>query len=182
MKKTILVLSLAVVSAVSFAQKKLVTTSATVSFDATTKLDALPKADNKTVVASLDAKTGEVKFEAVVKNFAFSNPKIQEHFNGAQWMDSDKFPQAGFKGKITNLSAVNFKADGTYSATVEGELTMHGVTQKVTAPATIVVNGKTVTATSEFSVKVADYGVNGPAIGAGKVATDPKITVSAEFK
>ena len=182
MKKTILLLSLAALSAVSFAQKKRVTTSATVSFDATTKLDALPKADNKTTVASLNTKTGAVAFEAIVKNFAFSNPKIQEHFNGAQWMDSDKFPKASFSGKITNLAAVNFKTDGTYNATVEGDLTMHGVTQKVNVPATIVVSGKTVTTTSAFSVKVADYGVNGPAIGAGKVATDPKITVSAEFK
>ena len=182
MKKAILVLSLAAVSAVSFAQKKKTTSSATVSFDATTKLDALPKADNKTVVAALNTKTGEVAFEAVVKNFSFSNPKIQEHFNGAQWMDSDKFPKATFKGKITNLSAVNFKADGTYNANVEGDLTMHGVTKKVTAPAKITVSGKTITTTSDFSVKVADYNVSGPAIGAGKVATDPKITVSAEFK
>ncbi len=182
MKKTILVLSLAAISAVSFAQKKRATSSATISFDATTKLDALPKADNKTAIASLNTKTGEVRFEAIVKNFAFSNPKIQEHFNGAQWMDSDKFPKTSFKGNITNLSAVNFKADGTYSATVSGNLTMHGVTKAVTAPATIVVSGKTIKATSNFSVAVADYGVNGPAIGAGKVATDPTIAVSAEFK
>ncbi len=182
MKKTLLVLALAGLSAVSFAQKKRVTSSATINFDATTKLDALPKADNKTVIASLNTKSGDVAFEAVVKNFAFSNPKIQEHFNGAQWMDSDKFPKASFKGKITNLSDVNFKADGTYSATVSGNLTLHGVTKAVTAPATIVVSGKKISTTSNFSVAVADYGVNGPAIGAGKVATDPKITVSADFK
>ena len=182
MKKTLLVLALAGLSAVSFAQKKRTTTSATINFDATTKLDALPKAENKTAVASLNTKSGDVAFEAIVKNFAFSNPKIQEHFNGAQWMDSDKFPKASFKGKITNLSAVNFKADGSYSATVSGNLTMHGVTKAVTAPATIVVSGKAITTTSNFSVAVADYGVNGPAIGAGKVATDPKISVTAEFK
>ncbi len=182
MKKSILVFALAALSAVSFAQKKRTTSSATISFDATTKLDALPKADNKTAAASLNTKTGDVVFEAAVKNFAFSNPKIQEHFNGAQWMDSDKFPKATFKGKITNVAAVNFKADGTYSATVEGDLTMHGVTKKVTAPVTVKVSGKTISTTSNFSVKVADYNVSGPAIGAGKVATDPTITVSAEFK
>ena len=182
MKKSILFLSFAVLTAVSFGQKKKVTTSATINFDATTKLDALPKAENKTTVASLNTKTGEVAFEAIVKNFSFSNPKIQEHFNGAQWMDSDKFPTAKFKGKITNLSAVNFNADGTYSATVSGDLTMHGVTKPVTTTASVVVSGKTVTTTSDFSVKVADYSVNGPAIGAGKVSTDPKISVVAEFK
>jgi polyisoprenoid-binding protein YceI len=181
MKKSILLITAAVISTVAIAQKKLTTSSATISFDATTTLDALPKADNKTAAASLDTKTGAVVFEAAVKNFAFSNPKMQEHFNGAMWMDSDKFPAAIFKGKIINLSDVNFKADGTYSAKVEGELTMHGVTQKVIAPAKVTVSGKTITTTSDFTVKVADYGVNGPAIGAGKVATDPKITVSAAF-
>ena len=181
MKKTILLFAMTTLVAASFAQKK-VTSSATVNFDATTKLDALPKAENKTAVASLDTKTGGVAFEVTVKSFSFSNPKIQEHFNSAGWMDSDKFPSATFKGKITNLAAVKFATDGTYTANVEGDLTLHGVTKPITTTATVVVNGKTITTTSEFSVKVADHGVTGAAIGAGKVSTDPKITVSAEFK
>jgi polyisoprenoid-binding protein YceI len=182
MKKTILVMALAVLTTVTFAQKKRSTTSATINFDATTSLDNLPKAENKTVVAALNTKNGTVAFESVIKNFTFGNPKIQEHFNSAGWMDSDKFPKATFKGKITNLSAVNFKADGTYTATVEGNLTLHGVTKPVTTTATIKVNGQTISSTSDFAIKVADYGINGPAIGAGKVSTDPKITVAAEFK
>lgn len=181
MKKTILFLTLASVMGTAIAQKK-TTTSATISFDATTKLDALPKGDNKTVVASLDTKKGTVAFESVVKSFSFSNPKMQEHFNGAMWMDSDKFPKATFKGKITNLSDIKFATDGTYTANVSGDLTIHGVTKPVTTTATVVVSGKTVTTTSDFTIALADYGVNGPAIGAGKVATDPKITVVAEFK
>jgi polyisoprenoid-binding protein YceI len=97
-------------------------------------------------------------------------------------MDSDKFPKATFKGKITNLAAINLKADGTYSADVSGDLTMHGVTKPVSTKASFVVSGKTITTTSDFTVALADYGVNGPAIGAGKVATEPKISVVAEFK
>jgi polyisoprenoid-binding protein YceI len=182
MKKSILFLALVSVMGTSIAQKKKTTTSATISFDATTKLDALPKGENKTVVASLDTKKGTIAFESVVKSFSFANPKMQEHFNGAMWMDSDKFPKATFKGTITNLADVKFATDGTYKANVTGDLTIHGVTKPVTTTATIVVSGKTVTTTSDFSIALADYGVNGPAIGAGKVATDPKITVVAEFK
>lgn len=182
MKKTIILFVLVAFAAVSFAQKKKTTTSATIKFDATTTLDAMPKAENKTTVASLNTKTGDVAFESIIKNFSFANPKMQEHFNSGGWMDSDKFPKAAFKGKITNLSAVNFKADGTYPANVEGNLTIHGVTKPVSTTATIVVKGKAVSTTSDFSIKVADYGINGPAIGAGKVSTDPKITVAADFK
>ena len=181
MKKTILFFAFATLLSVSFAQKKRITTSATINFDATTSLDKLPKAENKTTIASLNTKNGDIAFEAAIKNFAFSNPKMQEHFNGATWMDSDKFPKASFKGKITNLSKVNFKSNGTYTANVEGNLTMHGVTRPVSTTATVVVAGKSVNTTANFDVKVADYGINGPAIGAGKVSTEPKISVVAAF-
>ncbi|MES2773665.1 MAG: YceI family protein [Bacteroidota bacterium] len=181
MKKSVLIIGLVIAAGATFAQKK-VTTSAIVSFDATTSKDALPKADNKTVVASLDTKKGTVAFEAIVKNFAFSNPMIQDHFNAESWMNSEKFSTAAFTGNITNLSAINFKKDGTYTAQVEGDLTIHGETQKVKTTATIVVSGSTITTKSDFTVKLEDYKVSGPAIGAGKVSKEPKITVSAEFK
>ena len=165
----------------TFAQKK-TTTSATISFDATTPSDQMPKADNKTAIASLDIKKGTLAFEATIKNFSFGNPKMQEHFNSPNWLDSDKYPSATFKGKINNLSAINFKADGTYPAEVEGEMNLHGKAQQLKTTGSIVVKGKEITASADFTIKLEDYGVNGPAIGAGKVSKDPKITVSAELK
>ncbi len=182
MKKSIILFALVGLTTIAFAQKKRTTTSATINFDATTSLDKLPKADNKTVVASIDTKKGNVAFESIIKSFTFFNPKMQEHFNGDKWMDSDKFPTATFKGNITNISAVNFKKDGTYKADVTGNLTMHGVTKPVTTTVTIVVAGKSISTNTDFTVKLADYGVNGGAIAAGKVATEPKISVVAAFK
>jgi polyisoprenoid-binding protein YceI len=182
MKKTIMVLSLLSVVTFAVAQKKKVTSSANITFDATTPKDALPKADNKTVIASLNIKTGETAFEALIKNFTFSNPTIQEHFNEPKWMDSEKFPKATFKGKITNIAAVNLKKDGTYTADVSGNLTMHGITKPVTTTATIVVKGKQITTTSNFTAALADYGISSPAIAAGKLAEVAKINVTASFK
>ncbi len=161
---------------------KKTTTSGTISFNATTAKDAQPKAENKTVIASIDVDKGTVAFEVIVKNFSFENPMMQEHFNSATWMDSEKFPTASFKGNIANLSAINFKKDGTYAAQVKGDLTIHGVTKSVTSAGSISVVGGTVKIVSDFSVALADYGVNGPAIAAGKVAIEPKISVSAEMK
>src|SRR5262245_22658524 len=120
MKKTLFALVMITLTSSLFAQKK-TTTSAIVSFDATTEKDALPKAENKTVIGSLDTKSGAIRFEAAVKNFAFSNPKIQEHFNSEQWMKSDAFPKFTFKGKIKDLNTVNFSKDGTYTSEVVGE-------------------------------------------------------------
>jgi polyisoprenoid-binding protein YceI len=182
MKKSILLFAMLGMVTFTFAQKKRTTTSANITFDATTPKDALPKAENKTVVASLDTKTGAVAFEAIVKGFTFGNPMMQDHFNGAQWMDSEKNPTATFKGKIASTTAVNFKKDGTYTSTVAGDLTMHGITKPVTATVTVTVKGKAIATSSSFSVKLADFGITGPAIGAGKVAEEPRIIVAANFK
>jgi polyisoprenoid-binding protein YceI len=181
MKKTILMLALLTFTASLFAQKK-TTTSATVVFDATTSIDKLPKAENKTVIAAVDTKTGVVQFEANVKNFAFSNPTIQEHFNGERWMNSDANPTFSFKGNIVNPSAVNFDKDGTYSADIEGVLNVRGKEQKIKVPATIVVKDGGIAATSDFSINLADFDITGAPIDAGKISKQPRISVTAEFK
>jgi polyisoprenoid-binding protein YceI len=181
MKKSIILFAMLAIVTVSFAQKKKTTTSATISFDAVTPTDALPKATNKTSIASINPKTGEVAFESIMKSFAFTNPMMQEHFNGAKWLDSDKFPKASFKGKIANLADVNFAKDGTYTANIEGDLTIHGKKNPVTTTASVVVKGKTLSTTSDFTIKLADYGVDVSGAG-GKIAAEPKITVAASFK
>ena len=180
MKKTILSLMIATVSMMAFAQKK-TSTSAIVAFDASTAVDNLPKAENKTAIAAIDPAKNTVQFEAAIKNFAFANPKIQEHFNQESWLNSDKFPKATFSGVITNPSSVNFKKDGSYNATVEGDLTIKGKTNKVTAPATIIVIGNPLKTSAAFNIKLADFGVEGQPITAGKVSAEPKISVSADL-
>ena len=180
MKKIILSLLIVTASMMAFAQKK-TSTSAIVAFDATTAIDDLAKAENKTAIAAIDPSKNTVQFEASIKNFNFANPKIQEHFNQASWMNSDEFPKATFSGAITNSSGVNYSKDGSYNVTVEGDLTIKGKTQKVKAPATIVVAGKTLKTNASFNIKLADFGIEGQPITAGKVSAEPKISVSAEL-
>lgn len=181
MKKTILLLSLTLLTATLFAQKK-ITTSATIRFDASTSIDELAKAENKTVIATLNTATGAIAFEAAVKNFAFSNPSMQNHFNGSNWLDSDKFPTFIYKGNITDLSSVNFTKDGIYQVNTEGVLTVKGVEQKMLTPATITVKGSSIVAAADFKIRLADFGITGSSIDGGKVAKEPKIAVTAELK
>ena len=202
MKKTILLIALVTVTGSIFAKlpvstsnttrlaaipgdkagPKKTTTSGTISFNATTAKDSKPKGENKTVIAAVDILKGTVAFEVIIKNFSFENPMMQEHFNSPVWMDSEKFPTATFKGKLSNLAAINFKKDGTYTAQVAGDLTIHGVTKTVTTTGSISVSGASIKLASDFTVLLGDYGINGPAIAAGKVATETKVSVSAEMK
>ncbi len=180
MKKILLVLALVTTTGYLFAQKK-TTTSAIVSFDATTDKDALPKAENNTVIGALDTKTGVVQFEAAVKNFAFSNPRVQEHFNGQNWMKSDAFPKFSFKGKIADLTKVDFTKDGTYTATVKGELTIKDETKNLTTPVKFVISAGKINATTSFTIKLSDYNITGVPVEAGKVSKEPKVSVVATF-
>ena len=157
-------------------------TSATVKFDASTSLDNLPKAENKTVIASLNTTSGALAFEAAVKDFAFANPMMQGHFNGTAWMDSDKYPAFAYKGSITDLSAVDFTKDGTYHVKTEGVLTIKGIEKKLATPATLTVKGNSILASADFSVLLSDFGITGVPIDGGKVAKEPKINVTAELK
>ena len=181
MKKTILFLGLVITTGGLFAQKK-TTTSATISFDASTSIDALPKANNKTVIGAIDTKAGTVQFEATVKNFAFANPMMQEHFNGEKWLNSTEFPKFTFKGNIVDPSTVDFTKDGSYKTEVEGLLGIKGQEKKVKVPGTVVVKDGSVAVSSNFSIALADYGITGAPIDGGKVSKNPKITVAADFK
>ncbi len=180
MKKTILFTAVSLISLISFSQKK-TTTSAIINFDATTSIDSLPKAINKTVVASLNLTNGEVAFEASVKNFSFSNPMMQDHFNGENWMNSEKFPKATFKGNIKNLDKINFTKPGKYVATIEGELNIKGNSKPVSTTAVINIAGKSINSSATFDISLADFGIELPKIAEGKVAKNPSITVTAKF-
>jgi polyisoprenoid-binding protein YceI len=180
MKKTTLVLALVMAAGALFAQKK-TTSSATVSFDATTPKDGLPKAENKTVIASFDTQTGAVAFEASVKNFAFTNPKIQEHFNAANWMNSDQFPKFTFTGTVEKISKVKLTKNGTYEVKVSGNLTVKDISKPLKANAMLTVKDGKLSVVSNFSIALADYNISGQPIESGKIDRQPKITVTAQF-
>ncbi len=180
MKKTILFLAFIVSAGSLFAQRK-TTTSATVSFDATTPKDELPKAGNNTVIGSLDTKTGDVAFEAAVKNFSFQSPKMQEHFNGPNWMNSDQFPKFIFTGKIENVKKVKFTRNGIYKVNVNGDLSVKGITKKIKVSGTITVAAGKIKVMTDFRIILADYNISGQPVESGKVSKEPKVSVSAEF-
>lgn len=181
MKKIFLFTAFIAATSGSLLAQKKTTTSATVSFDATTPKDALPKAENKTGIASVDTKTGAVAFEAAVKNFSFSNPKIQEHFNGANWLNSDQYPKFTYTGTIEKVDKIKFNKNGTYTVKVKGDLKIKDISKPLTVDAVFTVTDGKIKATTSFTIKLADYNITGQPIEAGKIATEPKVTVSAEF-
>lgn len=164
------------------AQDVQTTRNAKVVFDATPanpveKIDAV----NNEATSFLNTKTGDVVFAVLVKGFRFEKALMEEHFN-ENYMESTKYPKSDFKGKIMNLTDVNFQKDGEYKVKVGGKLTLHGITQEITAPATITVKGGKISSSSAFTVKLADYKIERPSVVADKISETVKITVNAAYE
>ena len=180
MKKTTLVLALVFAAGAAFAQKKLHHQQPFLLMPLHQKMP-YPGQKNKTVIGSIDTQTGAVAFEAAVKNFAFSNPKIQEHFNAPNWMSSDQFPKFTFTGTIDKVNKVKFDKNGTYTVKVNGNLTVKGISKPSKVQGTVTVADGKIKVAANFKIKLEDYNITGQPIEAGKIDKEPKITVSAEF-
>ncbi|KAA5534842.1 YceI family protein [Taibaiella lutea] len=159
-----------------FAQKYL-TRTGQISFTASTPLETINPVNNESATI-LDGATGDVIVETLIKGFKFKITLMQEHFN-EEYMESDKFPKASFRGKITDINKVDFAKDGTYQVHVNGKLTMHGVTRDISIPANIKVTGNDITVTSTFSVAPEDYQISIPSLVRNKIAKTVQISMNA---
>lgn len=156
--------------------QRIFTKAANVSFDATSN-KSLEEIDAKTSTGTvvIDAATGAVEAAVLMKSFQFEKALMQEHFN-ENYVESSTYPKAIFKGKISDTSKVNFKQDGTYNVSVAGNMTLHGVTKPLTAPATITIKGGKISAQTNFTLTLADYNIAIPSLVADKVAKTAKVS------
>ena len=151
-----------------------------ISFFSSTLLEDI-KADNNQVISIINTATGEIQFSLLNNAFHFKKALMEEHFN-ENYVESNKFPKAEFKGAISNNDAVNYSKDGTYNVTVKGKLTMHGVTKDVETPGKLVVQGGKILAAATFNALLADYNVSIPGLVADKVAKTAKIGVDCTLE
>jgi len=178
--KSVPVLALVLVTGQTFAQK-ISSKKTSISFYSHTAVEDI-KANNVASVSTLDQTTGDVVFSVPMQSFEFEKALMQKHFNGPDFLDTQKEPKAKLVGKITNLAQVDFKKDGTYTANVAGEMTIKGVTKPITEKATITVKGSEIHVNTKFNLTLADYGV---AFSKGKPSTNiaktVETTVIAEY-
>jgi len=138
-------------------------------------------AHNYQVTSVMDPVSGEMVFKVAMASFQFQKALMQQHFN-EKYVESDKFPEATFKGKISDLSAVDFSKDGSYKVSVEGDLTIHGVTKPVKADGTIHVKNGKISARSLFQIAVADYDIRIPAAVKDNIAKVIDIHVDISYE
>ena len=139
------------------------------------------EAENQQVNAALDTQTGNIVFKVLMKSFEFRKALMQEHFN-ENYVESDKYPNATFTGKIINLDEIDFTRSGTQDATVEGDLTIHGVTKNITEKGSFTVEEGDINGNAVFSLEVADYEISIPLAVRNNIARQVEVTVKIILK
>lgn len=173
--KYLFVLTTLFLSVTQLTAQKFITKTATIQFDASGPMEEITS-KNSAVACILNQSTGEIQLMATIKSFVFEKSLMQDHFN-ENYMESEKFPKATFKGMIENNNDVNYAKDGSYKLKVVGKLTMHGVTKDVSATGKINIKNGEIYLESQFVLLCSDYDINIPNAVNGKVSNQIKINV-----
>lgn len=149
-----------------------------ISFHSNTELELI-KASSTQLKGIIDAEKRTFAFSVVIKTFdGFNSPLQKEHFN-ENYMESDKFPTAGFSGHI--IEEVDFTKDGEYNVRAKGKFIIHGVEQERILQGDLTVKNGIIKLACIFTIFLSEHDIKIPRIVHEKLASEIKIIVSAEF-
>lgn len=158
--------------------QKYLSRTAELKFDASVPNMVEIAAKNNKVSAILDATTGKFAVNALINEFKFKAPLMEEHFN-ENYMETSKYPNAKFSGQLINFDASKLANKGTYE--VEGDLTLHGVTKKVKTKMTLVLAGGKISANCNFTVHAQEYKIDIPSLVKEKFAENIKVAFDGDL-
>ncbi|OQP66059.1 polyisoprenoid-binding protein [Niastella vici] len=167
-------------AATTIAQDKYFTKSGSIHFLSKGAIEII-QADHRSVTCVLDPKTGAIQFAVLMKGFEFKKALMQEHFN-EDYVESDKYPKAEFRGQIVNNSDIAYTKDGVYTAHVKGKLTLHGETKDVETNGKITVKGGKLLASSDFTILMSDYNIAIPKLVKENMSNTVTITVNCTLE
>ena len=179
-KKGIISCCFIFMAAALMAQDKYFTKSGSIHFTSKGAIETI-QANHRSVTCVLDSKTGAVQFAILMKGFEFKKALMQEHFN-ENYVESDKYPKAEFRGQIVNNSEIAYTKDGVYNAHVKGKLTLHGETKDVEADGKITVKGGKLLANSDFTIQMSDYNISIPKLVKENMSNAVSITVNCTLE
>ena len=116
-----------------------------------------------------------------MKTFHFNNALLEEHFN-ENYLHTDKFPNATFKGKLTGFNKEQLTKDGVYNISSEGQVTLHGVTKNFSSPVVLEVKGKVATFNCVFKIKAEDYNIDIPGLVKPKLSEYTPLEATIKFQ
>lgn len=154
------------------------TRTGTTEFKASVEAFEPVEATNNSTTVLLKTATGDIAAQTFMNAFQFKVALMQEHFN-ENYMDSDKFPKAVFRGKIEGFSLDKLSSQDNF--TIKGTLTVRGVTKDISSKATIKQKDGKIFIENSFEVTPQDFKIKIPSIVSKKIAKSIIITTNYEL-
>tara|TARA_B100000780_G_C21107475_1_gene447316 strand:- start:341 stop:883 length:543 start_codon:yes stop_codon:yes gene_type:complete len=175
--KKILLIAFLFLSISVFSQKYYTKTGRT-QFKASVEAFEPIEAINNSTSALLNVTSGEIASLLFVKAFNFRVALMEEHFN-ENYMDSNKFPKATFKGKIANFNLLEISDSKKHL--LKGVLTVRGVEKEIETFALFSKKENKLVMLASFKVEPKDFNIKIPKIVKNKIAGTINISLEYEF-
>lgn len=179
MKLKTLFFALTLIACFKGQSQRLIDRSGTVTFFSEAPLENI-EATNYQALGALDMEASTVAVSILMKGFRFEKALMEEHFN-ENYVESDQFPKATFKGNLS-VDPAQFQKDGTFSALATGEVMLHGITRPLKTQVDFVVSENQLSAKTSFVLKVADFDIKIPTAVIRNIAEEVEVTASFQFK
>lgn len=165
------IISLFFVLQTAKSQERYLTKNGTITFFSKAPIENI-EAKNQQVLSIIDAGNGSMAISILMKSFLFEKALMQEHFN-ENYVESDKFPKATFKGAILNFSTISSSPS---KFQVKGILTIHGESKETIIEGMFSKTTSGIIATGDFIINLDDFKVKIPAVVAKNIAKNIKVS------
>ena len=140
----------------------------------------LIRASSGKLKCAMDVHKKQFAFRLDIKSFmGFNSPLQREHFNES-YMESDRYPEATFSGKI--IEDLDLSKDGEYDVRAKGKLNIHGLEQERIIKGHVSTKNGKISLSANFIVSLADHDIKIPRVVYDKLAPDISVTVNAALK
>ena len=147
-----------------------------VSFTSDAPLELI-EASSDALRAALRTDDQTFAFRVRINSFEGFNGQLQrQHFN-ENYLESNRFPEATFQGRIIERDDLN--QPGTYQVRAKGKFVVHGIAQERIIPARVVSDGQQLTINCMFMVPLTDHDIQVPSIVHQKIASEIVVRVEA---
>jgi hypothetical protein len=150
-----------------------------VTFHSNAPLELIRASSDK-LLGLLDTQKKNYAFRISMSSFrGFNSPLQGEHFN-ENYVESSKYSDASFSGKI--IEDDDLSADGNYTVRAKGTLTIHGIGQERIIRSTVTNKGGKLHIESTFSVLLSDHDIKIPRIVSEKLSAEVFVEVKADLE
>ncbi len=155
------------------------TSSGKINFRSEAPLELI-KASSDDLVGVIDSAKKIFSFKVSISSFQGFNSRTQrEHFN-ENYMQTEQFPEASFKGKI--IEDIDFSRNGTYPVRAKGMLNIHGVEQERIIKSDLTIKNGDISIKSNFTVLLSDHNIPIPKVVYQKLANEIKVEIATNLE